>query len=386
MKIALFVDSFLPVLGGRELVVHHLAMQFKAMGHQPYVIGAGGLWSKRQYTYPYPVIRCPTIPGFSEEKLKAILLRCLHAKYKFDLIHAHSTYPSGYIAASWLNRLRVPLVITPHGEDINVVPDLGFGYRLDPSLSAKISSALSKANRITAISNTVHQSILDAGADPKLIVDIANGVETTRFACASSPAIPTFGIQEEHLVAVSIGNYHPRKGHDIAIQAAAEILRERPEFRLVIVGGNTEKLSPFLTTEILRKSVILAGTIPTPDPSRPEQEDPLAQLLARSDIYISASVGDGAEGLSLALLEAMAARSCPVVTDISGNRDVIRSGENGLLVKSGVSADLTTAVLQLGKNKQLRQSLAETAWTDAQQFDWSKIAEDYLDCYLQAGA
>ncbi len=70
---------------------------------------------------------------------------------------------------------------------------------------------------------------------------------------------------------------------------------------------------------------------PNPVAGTPEP-DWLAALYRASELYVLASVDEAAEGLSLAMLEGMAARLPVVATSISGNRDIIRDGVNGMLV------------------------------------------------------
>ncbi len=382
MKIALFADSFLPAIGGRELVVHHLALQMQELGHTPVVVGPGGWWSRRHQKYPYPVVRCPSIPGVPFSRVKRSRLLQAHRRYKFDVIHAHATYPSGYIAALAEDTLGVPLVITPHGEDINLVPEIDFGYRLNPELDAKIKTAIQHAARVTAISDTVHDSLVDAGAPEHKIVDIPNGVDTRRFTRPQDEStLKRFGIDADSFVAVSIGNLHPRKGHDVSIRAIKQIAGDLPNVKLVIVGAGTVRLDTLVTEVGLTDQVQLAGTIPTPDPSKPDQPDLLAALLKRANVYISASVGDGAEGLSLALLEAMAASACPLVTEISGNRDVIDNERNGLVVPPGSSEAIAAALRRLYGDRDLCEQLSEAARLDVQASDWLEIAKTYIECY-----
>jgi hypothetical protein len=66
---------------------------------------------------------------------------------------------------------------------------------------------------------------------------------------------------------------------------------------------------------------------------------------------------EGAEGLSLGLLEGMAAGACPVVTSISGNRDVICHEDNGLLVPPGKPEEMAAAIVRLVRDDALQQRL-----------------------------
>ena len=133
MKIILFTNSLLPVIGGREIVVHHLARSLNRLGHSARVVCRSRFWRDRKVRFDYPVHRWPALKGLRcDEVMPAELLLDILA-WGCDVVHAHNTYPTGYAAARLKKLLRLPLVITPHGEDIHVVPEIGFGQRLDPA-------------------------------------------------------------------------------------------------------------------------------------------------------------------------------------------------------------------------------------------------------------
>ena len=95
-------------------------------------------------------------------------------------------------------------------------------------------------------------------------------------------------------------------------------------------------------------------------------------------------LGEGAEGLSLAILEAMAAGLPVVATNISGNRDIIKNGENGFLVPPDDPAHLAKAILQLLSDNQTRIRMGADAKELAKRYGWHQIAREYLAVYQEA--
>ena len=164
MNIVLYVPSYLPSIGGRELVVHYLATSLLSLGHRVRVVGPAGWWSHRKIRFDYPLHRWPTLRGFFRDKVAFTQLLLDTTIWGCDVIHAHSTYPSGYSAARLKTIKNFPLVITPHGEDIHTIPEIGFGQRLDPIQRPKIARSLQSAELLTAISDSIKASLLDAGA------------------------------------------------------------------------------------------------------------------------------------------------------------------------------------------------------------------------------
>ena len=381
MKILLYVNSYLPKIGGRELVVHHLATQYQKLGHEVLVAGPAGKRRFRKFQYGYPLERWPILPVLPAECSWFPELILTKFRHRFDIIHAHSTYPTGYVATKLKWLLKTPVVITPHGEDINVIPEIGFGQRLDPKQDPKIRYAVNHADSVTAISETIAESLVEVGLEDSKIERISNGVDLDRFRSPGTADVHQhFGIPVDSEIVTSIGNYHRRKGHEVLIESVRQALPTRPKLRLIIVGNPSPDLRTAVENQGLSDYVKFAGMLPLPVPGV-IKPDVLASLLQASKIYVSASMDEGAEGLSLALLEAMAAGACPIVTDVSGNRDVITNEANGLVVQPGNPKDLSIAISRLMNNPELHGCLQKRSGKFVDSYGWRGIAEQYLDLY-----
>ena len=382
MKILLLVNSHLPAIGGRELVVHNLAMQYLKAGHSVTVGGMAGLISERRIQFAYPVSRWPVVSHWP--LASRWVAGALHAiTHRHDVVHVHATYPSGYIAVMLRSLFRAPIIVTPHGEDINIVEEIQFGQRLDPVQRPLIETTVQRADAVTAISQTVHASLLDAGAPESLIHDIANGVDMERFARQPLSMVPErFGFPSGTPLIVSIGNYHAVKGHGVLVDAVALAHSRGQKLGLVIVGRTSTEFCRQVTARGYGEFIKFTGILPVPT-WQGEAPDLLAELLVSSSIYVSSSIGEGAEGLSLSLLEGMAAGACPVVTDISGNRDMVQDGVNGRVVRPADASSLADALCDLLSDEPTRQRLAAAARKTAGQFSWAAVAEQYLALYTQ---
>lgn len=388
----LYASDFLPSIGGREVVVHHLARCFQDLGHNVRVLGPRGWRHRHLQRFPYPVHVWPGLQGLFPETTALAHLWFDATIYGCDIIHAHSTYPSGYIAARFKTFRDVPLVITPHGEDIHVVPEIGFGQRLDPVQRPKIDYALQKAALVTAISKGVEQSLLNANVDPAKIRQVPNGVDVERFETPQSLNVREWlKLPSDARIIVTIGNYHPRKGHEVLLRAMAAVVKSEPRARLVIIGIGTEALLPLIRDLKLDQYVTLTGRLDIPitgatqgDSSRGQtQPDYVAAILKSSDMYVSAGTFEGTEGLSLAVLEALACGLPIVATRISGNVDIIKDGQNGLLVQPSVPEPLAEQMLRLLNDQGLRVQLAENARVTGRGYQWREIALQYLEVYRE---
>lgn len=311
-----------------------------------------------------------------------------------DIIHAHNTYPTGYRALRMRKFHRYPLVITPHGEDIQSIPEIGHGLRLDPVLNEKIMFAVKQADLVTAISKHIEKALIDAGASPDRIRLIPNGVDIVRYQRPSTVDIRRWlGVEPDARLIVTIGRYNPRKGQDYLVRAMQRILAHEPQARLVVVGNKTEALSPLISQLGLEGKVVLTGGI-SPSrsilaagslrPGEATEPDYLAELLGAGELYVSAGIQNNAEGLSLAVLEAMASGLPVVATAISGNTDVVVEGENGYLVNPADVPALADGILRVLMRQPDRNYLSTRARETAARYAWTNVAQQYVRCYQEA--
>jgi Glycosyltransferase len=418
MNVVLYVNSFLPTIGGRELVVYHLACALMDLDHQVRVVGPGGVWRHRKLKFRYPVHRHSNIVRYQWRKLlhggslaqevpwhvgfrwglyEGIFLSQLimnTVRWGCDVIHAHNTYPTGYIASRLERFKKLPLVITPHGADIHMIPKIGFGLRLNPLLATKIRFALQKATTVTAISSSVEKSLLEAGAPLDKIRRVPNGVDIERFERPIGRDVRAWlGVEIDSRLICTVGNYHPRKGHEVLIRTMPLILKNEPRARLVIVGRYPETLTTLVRDLGLREKVLMTGSLTFPDMPHSQtvmdnqtadQPDWLAGLYQCSEVYVSPSIDEKAEGLSLALLEAMGARLPVVATDISGSRDIIQNSVSGLLVPPSQPSKLAEAILLLLGNEEIRSRLGANARNAVGTYHWRETARQYVTIYEEA--
>jgi len=389
LNIVLYVPSYLPgTLGGRELVVHYLAKSYMEAGHNVRVVGPAGWWRHRKAKFVYPVHRWFSIKGIPKEKMSYFHLRADLARRGCDILHVHSTYPPGFVAANLKQARKIPVVLTPHGADIHRVPEVGYGLRLDPVIDRKIRRAVRSADMLTAISASVEASLLSAGAEPEKIINIPNGVDIERFSASRVDKKAVCGrldLPPDAKLIITIGRYEPRKGQDVLIRAMPGILKEEPAARLVIIGQKTEALRPVIEELGLHEQVRLAGTLKPPNIMLADgvtnEPDWLVEYCRHGSVYVSASIDEGAEGLSLALLEGMAAGLPVVATNISGNRDVVKDGGNGHVVEPGRPESLANAILSVITGNEERARMGRFSEKIIADYGWPAVAARYLEQY-----
>lgn len=104
----------------------------------------------------------------------------------------------------------------------------------------------------------------------------------------------------------------------------------------------------------------------------------LLNYYKKSDMFVLPSER---EGMPLVLLEAMAMGLPIVATNVTGNRDVVLNNKNGLLAPLGDVKAFRSALLQSIANKRSYQEMSKTSRFMAEQYSWTKIADQFQKLY-----
>jgi glycosyltransferase involved in cell wall biosynthesis len=180
------------------------------------------------------------------------------------------------------------------------------------------------ADRIVANSERVRQFTLEReAAPPGKVVTIPNGVDGGRFAGVPRGRFRSaHGIGDGAFVVVAAGSIKRVKGQDVLLDGAAGWLGRTPEARLVLAGDRSGRFAG----ELLARAEALGvgGQVLAPGPVAD-----VPGLFADADLFVLPS---RSEGMSNALLEAMAAGLPVLATDVGGNRECLDGGECGVLI------------------------------------------------------
>lgn len=262
------------------------------------------------------------------------LVRFVRAN-RIALVHNQDIYTNvlGTLAARLAG---VPSVVTRVDLNHNVS-----GYRL-----RALQLASRQADRVLVNALSIRDLAIREGVEPDRIVVVRNGLDLAAFdetaRRAPEPPAPEPG------GVVCIANmHHPVKGQTDLLMAMKEVLRARPEAHLVLVGDGVRRTH-------LERSARQLGIAERCHFVGHRLDGPA--LLARAAIGVSASY---AEGISNAILEAMAARLPVVATAVGGSPELVRDGANGFLVPPGAPAAMTRRLLDLLASAPLRKRMGE---------------------------
>ena len=208
------------------------------------------------------------------------------------------------------------------------------------------------ADRVTAVAGAVRDHVhATEGCPLEKIVVIPNGIDAeARHRGAPAPVpVELPGIGDGDRVVGTIARLVWKRGHEELLQAAALLRQADPAAKLVIVGDGPLRpsLEERARTLGLNGSVRFLGAIPD-----------AARFLPRFDVFVLSSV---LEGMSNALLEAMAAGRPAVATRVGGNTELVVDGETGFLVPPKDPQALADAVARLLRDPALARRFGEAA-------------------------
>jgi glycosyltransferase involved in cell wall biosynthesis len=257
-------------------------------------------------------------------------LRRLIRDQQIDIVHSHD-YKTNLLAyLLWKVDPIVPLS-TVHGWSGHSAKERYVYYPIDQRLLARFP-------RVVAVSGQIKSVLVARGAVPQRISVVLNGIDHRvyrRDRGQEARARAELGVGPEDRVIGSIGRLEPEKRYDLLIEATAALLPDLPHIRLIIAGGGSQRdaLSRHAAERLPQHSYRLLG-----------HRDDVIRLHHGFDCYVQSS---DTEGTSNSVLEAMALETPIVATDVGGTSELIRSGQEGFIVKRGDTVALTQAITQV---------------------------------------
>jgi glycosyltransferase involved in cell wall biosynthesis len=170
------------------------------------------------------------------------------------------------------------------------------------------------------------------------------------------------------------GRIEKVKNLGLLIDAFLSVYRQYPNTRLVIIGEGS--LRSYLE-EYSEKLGISGAILWTGFCSN------IPLMLSALDIYVLPSIN---EGLSLSILEAMAAEKPVVATRVGSAIEVIKHGKTGILINPGSKEEIINAILDLLENVEYRDNLAKQARQFVtSDYDIQTMVDGYCDIYMKMG-
>ncbi|HET9186837.1 MAG TPA: glycosyltransferase family 4 protein [Acidothermaceae bacterium] len=361
MRVGLVCPYTWDVPGGVQAHVHDLATALLALGHDvsvitpadddaplpPYVVSAG-----RAVPVPYN----GSVARLAFGVLSLGRVRRWLREGAFDVVHVHEpAAPSLSLLATWA--ADVPIVATFH-TSVSRSRAMAAAYSI-------LQTALEKISGRIAVSEAARRTLVEhLGGDAVLI---PNGVQVSAFATARPlPDWPGDGGAIGFLGRID----EPRKGFPLLLEAFQLLAAQRPGLRLLVAGPGDTDEAPKSLPEELRSRVRLLGLVSDADKAR---------MLRSVNLFVAPNTGG--ESFGIVLLEAMAAQTPVLASDLDAFRVVLDDGEAGALFATGDAAALAEAAGALLDDRDRRARLAASGARRALDYDWSTVARDIVRVY-----
>ncbi|MDO8658205.1 MAG: glycosyltransferase [Candidatus Levybacteria bacterium] len=227
-------------------------------------------------------------------------------------------------------------------------------------MEAKIMPFVYRKNTVITVSESSKKEILKLGLSKSGDVEIVHpGIKTRQFYKAKKTAYPSF---------LYLGRLKPYKNVDVAIRALARVVKLHPSAELSIVGEGEmmDRLSQLARRLKIENKVTFFGKISDSDK---------ALLLSQSWVVLQPSQ---LEGWGITVIEANAAGTPVIASDVSGLRDSVIHGETGVLVELKNIDAFTRAMIDFISDEKYRTYLSRSAYLWSQHFNWDKSAENFF--------
>ncbi len=360
-RVLLFIDALLK--GGAERLVVELARRLNSARFDPAVA------CFRQEAFAEELAAagrpCHVVPKRRPFDL-ALLFRLLRLlrRERIALVHAHDIQSGAYgTLAARLSRR--PVILTVHGLGI-------FRQKRSASLLPRLGRW---AHRVVFVGEWLKKAADDEfGVRPRHARVIHNGVDVSAFRPGGpAPELAgELGLPRDSLVVGSVGNLREVKDVSTLLRGFAQAVERVPNAVLVLVGDGPERgaLEQLVAELGLSERVRFAGA-----------RSDVARLLPLFDVF---ALSSKTEGISVALLEAMACGLPVVATRTGGNPEVVTEGQTGRLVPVGAPEELGQALADLLPDAQTRQSYGRRARQRVEQhFSLERMVRDYESLYAE---
>ncbi|HQU42937.1 MAG: hypothetical protein B7Z73_02680 [Planctomycetia bacterium 21-64-5] len=379
-RVVLVTRRFWPLVGGAEIMAARLAGGLHAKGAATTILTARWQpdWPAEIEHHGVRVIRLanPQTRVWGTWCYMRAVGRWLRShRSSFDLVYVSMLKHDAYAAVAAAQRGGFPIVLRAEGAGLTG----DCHWQLEANFGLSIKRRCQKAQAFVAPSPAIEHELIVAGYARSRIHYIPNGVaipeprdEADRAAARAdlAEADASLAIGNQAPLVVYTGRLHAMKGLEYVVRAWPSVLKRLPEARLWLVGDGPYRtqLNELIGNLGLWGFVYLAGPF-----------DDVEEFLRAADVFVLPSLE---EGMSLAVLEAMAIGLPVVASDIPANQAIVEDHVSGRLVPPRDSDRLAATIVELIENRELADALAQEARRQAsQRFSLDKLVDRHLELF-----
>ena len=365
MRIALVSPYDFAFPGGVTSHIAHLDESFRAAGHEVAIIAPCSL-SAEQMARPNLEIVGRPVPIPARGSVARVTLSLRLAKkvkailddHQFEIVHLHEPLAPA-----------LPITVLRMSDSINIGTFHSYaggswayfyGRRILKRWFRKLHGKI-------AVSPPAMRFV--SNYFPGYYNIIPNGIDYQRFA-RDVPKLEQY--DDGKLNILFVGRLEKRKGLKYLLRAFAYVKRQVPNCRLIVVGPGERLRSGY--SKIIRQSgvtdVEFVGFVP---------DEELSRYYRTADVFCSPATGQ--ESFGIVLLEAMAAGTAIVASNIDGFASVMTHGAEGLLVPPKDEQELALSLVNILADDQERHRMAAAGRVKARDYSWDRVSSRVLSYY-----
>lgn len=342
--------------GGTERVILQMCKILKDRANKIYVCSSGGDSVKLLEQLGIEHITISDIESKSPVKIlkNANFLKRIVKEKQIDIIHSHHRMAAFFVRLSGLAKKKIHF-INVHNTFYNKKRLTRYAY---------------KYSRIFAVGEKVKSNLLEYYNLPEeQVYVLRNAVEAFDGNITPLKNIADFKNQGYKIVC-NVGRLTEQKGMEYFIRSLPLVKKEVPGIKYIIAGDGDlrEYLSDLVKSLDLSEDIVFLG-----------YRTDIRNVMAQSDFVVLSSLW---EGLPLTPIEAFSVKKTIVATAVDGTVEVVKDGENGLLVPPENSQAIAGKVIELCRNTELKKQFEDRAFeTYSAHFSFESYSGRVLDYY-----
>jgi glycosyltransferase involved in cell wall biosynthesis len=368
--VCMVISSFRPRVGGAEQLTERLSAELKRRGIPVTILTRRFPGLARHESVNDVLIHRLGLQGagklaaltFSIHTLCALAFRFR----RFEIVHVQNSDTPLLVGLLARLLLRRRLFLTVHSE-----PDALFGAANRVTGPIRLRLAARYATGIVALSEEMSRELIARGVPSQRLSVLAGGIDIDTFHPPTSEMRRSsrrrIAVAPDALLFLYVGRLVALKQVDHLLRAWA-LLPPAPNRVLLVVGSGPEEQRLRALADQLELSTVQFRPF----------TDRVVDYLHAADVFVLPSLR---EGLSVALMEALATGLAVLASDLPGNRAVVQSGHNGVIFSPGDAQALAAELLTL-HDPRLRQRLgAAAADTVRSRYSLRQLANQHQQLY-----
>ncbi len=360
LRIAMVTETYPPEVNGVALTLQRVVEGLRARHHEVQLVRPrqrsdepGDVQCDETLVRGVPIPRYPQMQMGLPSKRS---LLALWRRQRPDLVHIATEGPLGFSALQAAEALALPVCSDFRTNFHAYSRHYGIGWLQRPIMG--LLRGFHNRCAITMVpSDQLRQELAQSGFERLELV--TRGVDTALFdpRRRSDELRRRWGATADAPVVLFVGRLAPEKNLQALADAFLAMRAERPGMRLVVVGDGPSRQE-------------LAERVPEAIFTGSRRGEDLAAHYASADLFVFPSM---TETFGNVTLEAMASGLAVLAYDHAGARQLIRSGDNGLLARYGDAEDFLRQAVSLASGREEARRMATRARVTAGEFGWERI-------------